>query len=326
MNKEYRNSMDNLKISEDFKPNTRKLMKEAHNTMSNKKSINKKVFISAASFALILAAGSTAYHYTAGNNIFNGFSQITGNENSKGYTVPLIELPKENSQVSQKMLPLFVYHGKVYIQSNTSFTFGEDGMTPVKEDVLNLQGEYLGKTTGSLDEWSTQDDYAKEFASTIGEAQIYTVKGYDSNYRLMAYYEWEGGYSCEIYDSFGGLTVKDGSDYFDLLNLKGNITSISYENFNSWNNGLGTKSEISESKEFNKFLAALYESEPIGANTDLLLENDGMDGQKFITITTRDNLKTTLRLVKGGYVYDSQIGFFKLSDEAFNAFWNGLNN
>ncbi|MDF2801071.1 MAG: hypothetical protein K0S61_974 [Anaerocolumna sp.] len=324
MNRDYKNSMDNLQISEDFKTNTRKLMKEAR-TMSNKKSINKKVLISAASLALIFVAGGTAYHNLSGsNNIFNGTSQVT--ETNKGYTVPLTELPKDSSQVSAKMMPLFVYQGKVYLQSNTGFTLSEDGMTPTKEDILNLQGDYIGQTTGSLNEWSTQDDYAKELASTIGEAKIYTIKGYDSEYRLMAYYEWEGGYSCDIFDSFGGLTINEGSDYFNLLNLNGNVIALSYENFDSWNNGLGSKSEIAESTEFNNFIEALNDSTPVGNDVDLLLENQEADAQKFITITTKDNLKTTLRLVKGGYVYDTQVGFFKVADEAFNAFWNSLAN
>ncbi len=326
MNKDYKNSMDNLKISEDFKTNTKKLMKEAR-TMTNKKSINKKILISAASLAIILTAGGTAYYNLAGSNpILNDSLQIEDTNNAKSYTVPFIELPKGESQGSKDMVGLFVYQGRVYIQSNTKFAYGEDGMTPKKEDVLNLQGEYIGQTTGNIDEWSTQDDYAKEFASTIGVAKIYTVKGYDSTYRLMAYYEWDGGFGCEIYDSFGGLALKDGSDYFHILNLKGNISSLSYENFNSWNNGLGNNSEVSQSAEFNHFLDALYESTPIGNDIDLLLETQVDDGQKFITITTKDNLKTTLRLVKGGYVYDSQIGFFKVADDVFQAFYNSLVN
>jgi hypothetical protein len=142
----------------------------------------------------------------------------------------------------------------------------------------------------------------------------------------MAYYEWEGGYSCDIFDSFGGLTINEGSDYFNLLNLNGNVIALSYENFDSWNNGLGSKSEIAESTEFNNFIEALNDSTPVGNDVDLLLENQEADAQKFITITTKDNLKTTLRLVKGGYVYDTQVGFFKVADEAFNAFWNSLAN
>lgn len=328
MNKEYKNYMDNLDISKDFKSNTTKRMKEAHLTMTNKKTFPKKILISAASLALILAAGGTTYHYatTGSNGIFNSSTQTPLGEQNSSYTVPLTELPNENTETKARMLPLFVYQGKVFIKSNTEFTLGEDGSTPVKEDVLALRGDYIGKTNGSLDEWSTQDDYATELASTIGDAAIYTVKGYDSNYRLMAYYEWEGGFGCEIFDSFGGLTIQKGQDYFDLLGLKDNITSLSYENFDSWNNGLGSTSEIASSEVFNQFLDALYDATPIGNDIDLLLENQDIDSQKFITITTKDNLNTTLRLVKGGYVYDSQIGFFKVSEDAFHTFWTSLTN
>jgi len=184
---------------------------------------------------------------------------------------------------------------------------------------------FLGKTTGSINEWSSQDDYAKEFASTIGEGDVYTVKGYDSDHRLMVYYEYQdGGFGCELYDSFGGMTLNSGADYFNLLNLKDNIASYQWESFTSWNNGMNEVTAADTDDAFYTFLDSLYTSVPIGENIDMLTENTDYDSQKFVDIKTKDNLVTSLRLFKGGYVYDTQVGFFKADDTAFNAFWDTM--
>jgi hypothetical protein len=334
MNKNnYVKSMDELKISEDFNERTAKKMKAALNRQPEKKYPSfKKFALSAASVAVIIAAGTAAVNLTGGistgnnRNIFTTESTVDKeNAKTQGITVPQVEIPKsENSGIKSRMLPLFVYKGHIYIQSATTFET-TDGMTLNKDDVLNLRGDYIGKTKGSLNEWSSQKDYATEFASTIGEGDVYTVKGYDSNHRLMVYYEYpDGGFGCELYDSFGGMTLSSGADYFALLNLKGNVEAYNWESYTSWNNGMNEVTEVNSGDALNAFLDSLYSSVPIGENIDMLTENTEYDSQKFVDIKTKDHLVTSLRLFKGGYVYDSQVGFFKVDDKAFNAFWDTM--
>lgn len=333
MNKNnYVKAMDQLNISEDFNEKTAKKMKAALNQKDEKKyPALKKLALTAASMAVIIAAGTAAVNMANGvspksNNGILSVENTTSTDSAKtqGITVPLVEIPSQNAEIKARMLPLFVYKGHIYIQSATTFAT-PDGMTLNKDEVLNLRGDYLGRTTGNINEWSSQDDYAKEFASTIGEGDVYTVKGYDSNHRLMVYYEYEGGgFGCELYDSFGGMTLNSGADYFNLLNLKDTVASYQWESFNSWNNGMNEVKAGNTDDAFYAFLDSLYNSVPIGENMDMLVENTDYDSQKFIDIKTKDNLITSLRLFKGGYVYDTQVGFFKVDDKAFNAFWDTM--
>lgn len=328
----YVKALDQLNISEDFNEKTAKKMKAALNQKDEKKyPALKKLALTAASMAVIIAAGTAAVNMANGvspksNNGILSVENTTSTDSAKtqGITVPLVEIPSQNAEIKARMLPLFVYKGHIYIQSATTFAT-PDGMTLNKDEVLNLRGDFLGKTTGSINEWSSQDDYAKEFASTIGEGDVYTVKGYDSNHRLMVYYEYEGGgFGCELYDSFGGMTLNSGADYFNLLNLKDTVASYQWESFNSWNNGMNEVKAGNTDDAFYAFLDSLYNSVPIGENMDMLVENTDYDSQKFIDIKTKDNLITSLRLFKGGYVYDTQVGFFKVDDKAFNAFWDTM--
>ncbi|ROR28478.1 hypothetical protein EDD66_10460 [Mobilisporobacter senegalensis] len=327
MNKEnYKKSLDELEISPDFKERTAKLMKNTLNSnQKNNNPINKRLILTFASAAVIISAGAFALNYNNNLSSNNQDNPIVMTESStKGITIPVTEIQaQEDSSIMSSMMGLFVYKGRIYIQSNTTFELDKNFMVK-KEDMLNLRGEYIGKTTGTIDEWSKQEDYTKEFASTIGESDIYTVKGYDSKYRLMAYSEYEGGFSCEIYDSFGGEVLKTGADYFDKLNLQDNITSYQWESYDSWNNGKGERADERMNDSFEQFISALYTSEPIGNNIDLFTENTENDSQKFVYVKTKDNLITTLRLFKEGYVYAPEAGFFKLDQDMFNIFWDTM--
>lgn len=330
MNKDdYIKAMNELKISEDFKERTAMKMKNSNKGQVKNTVVFKRLAVSAAGLVILVAVGATALNLpgnksTDKNNLKVESTLNTGTKEAQGITVPTVEIPESNnSGVTARMLPLFVYKGHIYVQSATSFETTDGTLN--KEDVLALRGEYLGKTKGSIDEWSTQEDYATEFASTIGEGDVYTVKGYDNNHRLMVYYEYQdGNFGCELYDSFGGMTINSGADYFTLLNLQDNVASYQWQSFSSWNNGLNEVQQASDTDALNAFLESLNTAVPIGNDVDMLLENTDYDSQKFVDIRTNDKLITSLRLVKGGYVYDSQIGFFKVDEKAFQSFWDTM--
>lgn len=90
-------------------------------------------------------------------------------------TIPKIELTN-NSNAEADMIGLVVYKGNIYTQMGTSIT---------PEIAESLLGDKLGRTKGNIDEWSTQTDYT-ELASSIGVTDIYLVKGYDSDFRIMS--------------------------------------------------------------------------------------------------------------------------------------------
>jgi hypothetical protein len=331
MNKDiYKKSMDQFEISPNFKERTAKLMKDTRSSKQKSNPMTRKLVYTFASAAILISAGTIALNYDnlfsakEGPNLTTQDSTIlTGDTTAKGITVPQIKLPdSQESGVAADMIGLFVYQGRIYQQSNTALVMDENFMVN-KEDMMNLRGDYLGRTIGSINEWSKQEDYATEFASTIGESEIYTVKGYNSKHRLMVYSEYEdGSFGCEIYDSFGGEVLTIGADYFDLLQLQDNIISYQWESFDSWNYGKGERVDADIDGSFQQFIDALYSSTPMGDLVDMF--TDEYDSQKFIYVKTKDNLITTLRLFKEGYVYAPMVGFFQIDQNSFDAIWNSL--
>ncbi len=307
----YKDAIDQIKISENFHYETARKMKAA---LPVKKSATKYVIRAAfalASVAVIITAGV----YTVNHGGIR--------PSRPSITIAEVKLPTANGEVKARMRPLFVYQNRIYIRYSTAIA-SDDGYTVKEEDMLNLRGDYLGTTTGGIDEWSGDEAYVADFASNIGEAEVYTVKGYDSKYRLMVYTPYEGGFGCEIYDSFGGLTMDSGDDYFDLLKLKGNVVSYQWETLDSWNNGGTQKTEQQSDKALNNFIKALYSSTPVERSIDTLIDETSADGQKFLYLKTVDNLITPIRLLKDGYVYVDEIGFFQVNQEDFNEFYGSL--
>jgi hypothetical protein len=333
MNKDnYKKSLDQLEISPDFNERTSKLMKEARSSRQKSSPMTRKLVYTFASAAILISAGTIALNYgnlfpaKEGTHLTTEDSAIQSEDTaSKGITVPVIKLPDaEASGIAADMIGLFVYQGRIYQQSNTALVMDENYVVN-KDDMMNLRGDYLGKTKGSINEWSKQEDYATEFASTIGESEIYTVKGYDSKNRLMVYSEYEdGSFGCQIYDSFGGDVLTIGADYFDVLHLQDNIVSYQWESFDSWNYGKGERTDATINDGFQQFIDALYTSTPMGDMFDMFTENVDYDSQKFIYVKTRDNLITSLRLFKGGYLYAPMVGFFKMDQNSFDTFWNSM--
>ena len=93
--------------------------------------------------------------------------------------IPKLDLPEKTTgvEVEYDMIGLFVYQGRFYTQA--AWYYNEDAKY-IRE---NLIGEKIGFAKGNIDEWSTQDEYASEFAgSAYGD--VYTVKGYDKGFRL----------------------------------------------------------------------------------------------------------------------------------------------
>jgi hypothetical protein len=57
---------------------------------------------------------------------------------------------------------------------------------------------------------------------------------------------------------------------------------------------------------------------------DMLIDDTAADSQKFLYLKTKDNLVTSLRLLKDGYVYAPEIGFFQVDKAVFDKFYTSL--
>lgn len=231
--------------------------------------------------------------------------------------IPKIELPRE-SGVKADMIGLVVYQGNIYTQTGTRIS---------PETAKQLLGDKLGRSKSGITEWSSPDDYT-ELASTIGEMDIYSVKGYDLDFRIMSYVEHDGEIYAELYEHSNGITVTKGEDLIGKLNLRDRMTSVKWQDFDSWNMGENKLHDFSGESEVQAFVEALYEAKPIAA--DPLFEQGiyetGSGEQKFLYIKLQDGTEVQLRLFRDGeYVrYANAPVFFQLDAEAFTALWERM--
>lgn len=228
--------------------------------------------------------------------------------------LPAIELPKDDG-VMMDMIGLVVYKGNIYTQTGTQITAKE------------LRGEKLGRTTAGITEWSTQADYT-ELASTIGEADIYAVEGYDETFRIMSYEEHDGQVFAELYEHLNGITVTRGEDIAGKLKLDGRIASAQWQDFDSWNMGETRLEELPADASLDAFIKALYEAKPVAENQlmEAGIYDAGSGEQKFLYLNLEDGTKVELRLFKSGpYAkYSHAQVFFEMDAEAFGALWDRM--
>lgn len=229
--------------------------------------------------------------------------------------LPAIELP-ENSNSAADMIGLIVYDGKIYTQSGTMID---------PDNAQSLFGEKLGITKGNIDEWSKQDEYV-EFASTIGVADVYTVKGYDPEFRIMAYSEENGYVRAGFYECLNGITISSGKDIFGKLNIDGNIISAQFRTFSDWDQSIDRyypiDSELVDAfvKELNRTVPYSYE------NAEEILGDYRNDEEyKELSIHLRDGSKVTVVLIEGGFIrYGFSNVYFKMDSQDFESLWDRL--
>ncbi|WP_366295972.1 hypothetical protein [Paenibacillus sp. AN1007] len=252
------------------------------------------------------------------DQVTRGYTAIkTENSNIVPVEIPKIELPSgDNQNVKADMIGLVVYHGNVYTESAT---------TVEGADALALRGKRLGKTSGGIHELSSQDDY-KELASTIGKADIYTVKGYNSDFRIMSYIEVDGQGYAQFFDKTNGISVSGLSALIGKLNIKDQVIAAQWESFDSWNNGLGQLQKLSVDGSLSSFIEQLFLAAPAAASPELQERLYGDDNRKILYLTLED--KTRVQLVLFGEESMVRYGyapvFFKVDQRVFQQLWNSL--
>lgn len=250
----------------------------------------------AACLCLVLAGG------LLGGDLLNGnlLSGTEGNPQQSGaadpgWWIPSIELPESEEGVTYDMVACVVYKGNVYV-GNTNGYYGEDA-----DRIRGLLDEYVGEAKGNLDEWSTQSDYAEELAGSVGGA-IYTLKGYDPDFRLAC----AGEDDILILEHLNGIHVYKGSEIFDdRLHLAENGKAVSCIDHETWYyGGSGEDDPVPVSIDegvWNDFLKEISE----GTFEDLQLSEiyDGIAVHLYVTM--EDGTVNPFRISRDGYVlYD----------------------
>lgn len=286
---------------------TEKLMRK------NYKRFNvRHMYAIAASLIIILSVGSFGYSLIEKKLTNNSNSNSVASAN--GIDIPKIQLPERTTGM-EDMIGLIVYQGRIYTQCGTKIS---------PDMAEKLKGVKLGTTKGNIDEWSKQKDYAVEFASSIGKADVYAVNGYDKNFRIMTYNKIDGAVYSEFYECFNGIVIKKGDDLFGKLKIENNIKSAKQEKFDSWNHNKQQYEELKNLEELNDFVIELKNTIPLAQNSlSHLFDAEGDGNQRFVYITLNDGCEVQLRLFKDGYIFYNHV-FFKMDNKAFSKLWDIL--
>lgn len=313
MSNKIKQEIDKIEIPNELHQRSKLGVQKAKSEMPSSKRIWSKAIAVAAS--LLILFGSYDY-------IRENMEQTSPNNNSLvvteagGLQVPAIELPENTSNAD--MIGLIVYNGKVYTQTATEID---------AESAKDLLGEKLGTTKGNIDEWSKQDEYAVEFASTIGEVDVYAAKGYDKDFRIMTYDEYEGIVYSEFYECLNGITVHDGGDVFGKLKMTGNVVSAQYQNYNDWNNSANQFYPIEDMDFLNTFVEELNHAIPHSRQSieEEIGDFRNDDEYRRMIIQLSDGSKISLVIIKDGYVYYGFTSvYFKIDSEVFTELWEAL--
>lgn len=219
---------------------------------------------------------------------------------SSGVNIPALELPKKNSEAAMDMIGLVVYNDKIYTQVQHLICNDE-----IKNTLI---GEYLGTAKETIDEWSSQDEYSTQFSSTI-YGDVYTVNGYDKDFRLCILKIYDDGEFLEFYENLNGITLINGEDLYgkSRLNLKGNYQDVVYQLHDDWDyeqNNYKHLDDITE-EDINQFVDMLYSSSFIEPSISLFSGKDIYDmnlQQAHLYFKMLDGTTVELRLFENGCV------------------------
>ncbi|MBB6453265.1 hypothetical protein HNQ94_001713 [Salirhabdus euzebyi] len=304
---------DSIKVDKKLISETSdKILKQSVRKKSNRA---KSVWIAAAS---VIIAFGTYFLFQNGGSIDQASPSDKGPVVTEdgGINIPAIKIPENN--VSADMIGLIVYNGKIYTQTDT-----EIDQTAAK----NLIGEKLGTTKATIDEWSSQDEYAVEFASTIGVVDVYTVQGYDKDFRIMAYGERHGEIFSEFYDCLNGITIHNGKDLFGKLNLVGNVTKAEYRSHDDWYYSVDNFRPLDDEKLVHAFIDQLNETtpHPYDQVEEDLGEFRNDEHYRELTLHLEDGSRVRLVVIKDGYVrYGFSSVYFKMEQEVFTQLWDSM--
>ena len=230
----------------------------------------------------------------------------TNAEASGGVHIPAIELPEPADGLAADMIACVVYDGAVYTQGAWL------------EDASALLGEYLGRATGGIDEWSDESEYSVEFAGTVA-GELYAVKGYDTGFRICCLND-DG--SALLLERLNGITLDTGADLFETrLHLPERLEALSFLTHEDWNKAAKNyrTPELSE-ETISAFLDELCAGQFVYTwESERGIYDSAVQGHLFCSLS--DGTTVELRLIEGGYVGYQELGwyFVKMPGDVFDA-------
>lgn len=238
-----------------------------------------------------------------------------------GISIPAVEIPNTADNAETDMIGLVVYNGNVYTQAE-SYS-GSDALA-----INHLTGKYLGYATGSIDEFSTDEDYENEFASTL-EGKVFEVKGYDTDFRICIRNEIEDENGkkqliIEYLDHLNGIKMKNGSELFEQrLHLSNRVAAVKWQSHEDWDNARGNLQNAQiGNKLWTEFIDQINKGEFVDTWDPESMDESIYDARKqsHLVLTMDDGTVVRLRLLEGGYVGYEPLGwyFVKIPGDVFN--------
>ena len=239
----------------------------------------------------------------------------------QGLRIPALSVPEPKEWAMYDMIGTLVYNGSIYTQTENQY------MDLEAEQRANLLGDYLGHATMSLDEWSSFEEYDKEFASTY-EGDVYSVKGYDPDFRVCIRYEEEYDGEKHLFlfflERLNDITINTGYDVFEArLKVREKFVGYKWESHDDWDNARNIYHDLElDEEDWARFMDMVDTCKFV--NTwDPDTKSSSIyrtDNQIHLYIQLDDGLKVHMRLIEGGYVGYQELGwdFVKIPEDIFN--------
>lgn len=214
------------------------------------------------------------------------------------------------------------FEGKTYREDNDNYSY----------NILKLKGEKLGTTKISFQKgYKGKESFKdepfhpnnKDLELYPDGYEIYSVKGYNPEYRIMVSGNSNGDKWGSIYNCFTEKKIATGEDVFSNIYLKGNIKSARWKTIESWRNKLEVYKNIELSTTFEDFIDALYISKPLPNDS---LSNSDFDKSKILYLTMKNQIVEQIWLFPDSKFvkYQSENSYFKVEDRKFDAFYKTL--
>ena len=208
-------------------------------------------------------------------------------ESTQGIYVPplKVELSQAQPEAMIDMIGFFIYQGRLYAQMD------------VVEQGQDLVGEQLGESSGTIDEWTSEDQYLEGTGSVGGP--FYEVKGYDPKYMLCMVYD----YGVELFWNNCDITVSTGGDVLEeVFRLSDGIARAEFQSESDVQKDTGHMTTITRLNQLAAWVNALDQAPALAsAETDM--------GQCLghLYLTKADGVTVHLRLMEHGYVQVAEL-------------------
>ena len=200
---------------------------------------------------------------------------------AQGIYVPPLEVEHESAD----MTGFFIYQGRIYSQG---------GMV---QEGQKLVGAQLGESSGTIDEWTSEDQYLEGTGSIGGP--FYEVKGYDPRYLLCMVHD----YGVELFWNNCDITVSTGGDVLEeVFRLSGGIAQAEFQGKSDFQGETGRTTSITRLEQLEAWVDDLGQAPALfSAETDM--------GQCLghLYLTKADGVTVHLRLMGNGYVQVAEL-------------------